>query len=113
MDATTLRQGWLTISKSAKRALKKAGGTTKRGRTPLGDKGLGRLGVQRLGFNIEIFTQPIKEDCIYHVGWSWNDFRGEATLSTVPVKWKKLDAPEKQKDSNIDFRHPGTRAMEI
>jgi len=97
MDETTLTQGWLTISKSPKRALKKAGGTTERGRTPLGDKGLGRLGVQRLGYNIEIFTQPKKEDCIYHVGWSWDDFRGEATLSTVPVKWMKLKAQKTRK----------------
>lgn len=108
MDATTLRQGWLTISKSPKRALKAAGGTTQRGRTPLGDKGLGRLGVQRLGFNIEIFTQPKTEDCIYHVGWSWNDFRGEATLSKVPVKWNKLDAQRTRKTRILisDIREP-------
>jgi len=108
MDAKTLRQGWLTISKSPKRALKKAAGTTGRGRTPLGDKGLGRLGAQRLGFNIEIFTQPKSEKCIYHVGWSWNDFRGEATLSTVPVKWKKLDARGTRKTRILisDIREP-------
>ena len=56
MDLDSIRTGWLTISNSGKRALKRRAGTTTKGRTPLGDKGLGRLGTQRLGSNLEMIT---------------------------------------------------------
>lgn len=93
MDESVIRDGWLTISKSLKRELKSRLGTTPlKGRVPLGDKGLGRLGVQRLGFNVEIFTRPRGSDVIYHVGWSWKDFLNRTTLSQVIVKWKEYPA---------------------
>ena len=43
--------------KLCKACAKAKGIKTERGRTPLGEKGLGRLGVQRLGDNIEIITE--------------------------------------------------------
>jgi signal transduction histidine kinase len=85
MSEDTIEKGWLTISNSLKRAMKRSALTTRKGRTPLGDKGLGRLGVQRLGDNIEIFTKPRDEDVEYHVAWSWKDFEGEGTLEQVNV----------------------------
>ena len=45
MDETTIQRGWLTIANSPKRQDKASGRVTQRGRTPIGDKGLGRLGV--------------------------------------------------------------------
>lgn len=90
MDETTIQKGWLTISNSLKRAMKKAAGTTLKGRTPLGDKGLGRLGVQRLGHNIEIFTKPKTGDVEYHVAWSWKDFENEGTLEDVDVFFAEI-----------------------
>ena len=56
MDEESIRIGFLTISDSPKKKLKNERKTTPGGRTPLGDKGLGRLGVQRLGEYIEICT---------------------------------------------------------
>ena len=56
MDESTIRRGWLTIANSPKRQDKASGRVTRRGRTPIGDKGLGRLGVQRLAQNVEIVT---------------------------------------------------------
>ena len=44
IDEPTIQHGWLTIANSPKREEKAAGLVTPRGRTPTGDKGLGRLG---------------------------------------------------------------------
>ena len=50
MDLATIVNGWLTISNSSKKAMKKENRTTvKFRRIPLGEKGLGRLSVQKLG----------------------------------------------------------------
>lgn len=98
MDLETIRRGWLTISNSLKRETKRRAEVTERGRTPLGDKGLGRLGVQRLGENVEIVTCRAGHD-EYSVWFSWHDFRGEATLATVPIGLKVVGAS----------RPPGTR----
>lgn len=85
MDEPTIRSGWLTIANSPKREEKTSGRVTRRGRTPIGDKGLGRLGVQRLARNVEIITRPRSEKIEYYVAFSWKDFRGTANLSDVPV----------------------------
>jgi signal transduction histidine kinase len=91
MDAAALLRGWLVISNSEKREFKaKKQETPKHHRTPLGEKGLGRLGVQRLGRNIEIYTEPKGSDVCYHVGWSWDDFLGKKTLSQISPKWEEL-----------------------
>ncbi|MFV9423257.1 ATP-binding protein [Microbacterium sp. S1037] len=58
MTLDAIRDGWLTVSYSQKRELKAAGGKTRGTRVPLGDKGLGRLGVQRLGRAVMLDTVP-------------------------------------------------------
>lgn len=108
MDEEAIEKGWLTISKSPKRRMKADGKTTGRGRTPLGDKGLGRLGAQRLGYNVEIFTQPKGSLFLHHVGWSWRDFQNESTLSRVKLRWEILDATRKRGTKILisDIREP-------
>ena len=89
MDETAVRGGWMMIANSPKREQKAAGRISRRGRTPIGDKGLGRLGSQRLAENVEIFTRahgaPETEQ---YVGFSWADFRGTSKLGDVPVRWE-------------------------
>ena len=88
MDGPTIQRGWLTIANSPKREQKEDGRTTARGRTPIGDKGLGRLGSQRLAHNVEIVTCPRADlDTEHYVAFSWRDFRETASLSEVPVKF--------------------------
>ena len=90
MDETALRGGWMTIANSPKRDQKAAGRTSRRGRTPIGDKGLGRLGSQRLAENVEIFTRAHgAPDTEEYVGFSWADFRGTSKLGDVPVRWER------------------------
>ena len=90
MDEAALRGGWMTIANSPKREQKAAGQASRRGRTPIGDKGLGRLGSQRLAENVEIFTRadgaPETEQ---YVGFSWADFRETSKLGDVPVRWER------------------------
>src|SRR6266700_139417 len=94
MDEDTIRNGWLLISNRAKRTLKEEKKTTPGGRTPLGDKGLGRLGAQRLGENIDIFTRS-KGGSAFHFAFSWLDFATAPSLSAVDVHLEKADFPSK------------------
>ena len=75
MDDEAIVKSWLTISYSNKRAgvdgVKKK---TKKERTPLGDKGLGRLSTQRLSDCCEIFTVPEGGSTRYHVAFDWREF---------------------------------------
>jgi len=96
MDETTIQKGWLTISKSPKREMKRSNATTQKGRTPLGDKGLGRLGAQRLGLNIELFTTPKGATITHHVGWAWQAFRTEQTLMEVPINWDTSEGTQRR-----------------
>jgi signal transduction histidine kinase len=90
MDLSDIKLGWLTISNSRKRQFKKRKELTARGRTPLGDKGLGRLGTQRLGANLEMVTRKADGEQ-YSLAIPWNDFRTEDQLSNiaVPVRTEK------------------------
>lgn len=85
MSRDVIEKGWLTIANSPKRDQKARGEATRRGRTPIGDKGLGRLGVQRLASNVEIVTRPRDEKHEHYVAFSWRDFRDSASLGSVPV----------------------------
>lgn len=87
MDWNEIERGWLTISDSPKRQMRERRITTDKGRTPLGEKGLGRLGSQRLGRNIEIWTSKKGHDVEHYVGVSWKDFGG-MLLSRVPVYYE-------------------------
>ena len=86
MDEPTIRRGWLTIANSPKREAKAAGQVTRLGRTPIGDKGLGRLGSQRLARNVEIVTTPRGSRTTEHyIAFSWVDFRDSSNLGEIPV----------------------------
>lgn len=100
MDWAEIKGGWLTISASPKRAMKEKKGTTGKGRTPLGDKGLGRLGSQRLGRNIEIWTTKEGSRVEYYVGVNWGDFGGRV-LSKVPVYFEEHTPEKTRKGTRI------------
>lgn len=85
MSEETIMKSWLIISYSQKRKLKDSGETTPKGRTPLGDKGLGRLSTQRLADVCEIFTNE-KNKKGTHIGFNWKDFEKEEALSKVQIK---------------------------
>lgn len=84
MGLDDVENGWLTISNRRKKDFKDANNLTIKERTPLGDKGLGRLGVQKLGNELEIFTKSENEEGI-HFGFSWPDFASTNRLQDVPI----------------------------
>lgn len=97
MDDEAIVKSWLTISYSNKRAgidgVKKK---TKKERTPLGDKGLGRLSTQRLSDCCEIFTVPEGGADRYHVAFDWREFDKVERLSEVPVRVESMPAGDKK-----------------
>jgi len=103
MDVETIQRGWLTVSNSLKREMKASGRTTTKGRTPVGDKGLGRLGAQRLGENLEIFTKPENSDHAYHVAFSWKDFYKVEKLADVKPYHKTFPSTQKKRNYLADF----------
>ena len=91
MSRASILQGWLTISLSPKRDMKLRGHRTERyRRTPLGDKGLGRLGTMKLGNVLHINTHSAKTKPGYHVSLAWSDFQSGRLLSTVPVTLREV-----------------------
>jgi len=104
MTRQQIEHGWLRIAVSDKRLMKSRGETTARGRTPLGDKGLGRLGAQRLGEEIALDTKARGNEAI-DVRFSWADFASHETLSDVPV----VDTPSTRKRPGTAIRIAGLR----
>lgn len=95
MDADAIRDGWLLIARSQKMDFKTAGKQTGKERTPLGDKGLGRLGAQRLGWGLQIETKTAKSKDERLVAFSWEDFYTAESLDKVEVRTGS--APSKRK----------------
>jgi signal transduction histidine kinase len=79
MNKAAIVNGWLTVSASAKRRMKALGEKTTGRRTPLGDKGLGRLGVQRLGELVRLQSIPREE----HANTG-------ATRLTTMIDWRRF-----------------------
>ena len=87
MDRNTILYSWLIISYSEKRPSTGIKPKTPKGRTPLGDKGLGRLSTQKLANICEIYTKKKNKEAL-HVGFNWNDFDSAPTLSEVNVDFQ-------------------------
>ena len=89
MTLDTLRDGWLRISLSLKREIKALGKTSNKGRTPLGDKGLGRLSTMKLGDVVEIRTYP-SQMTGFSVTLNWSAFAPGMNLSDISVNIKEI-----------------------
>jgi signal transduction histidine kinase len=107
MTREVIRQGWLTISRSPKRTFKRELRVTDKGRTPLGDKGLGRLGVQRLGNRVQILTRAAGADGQpgdeHVVVFAWSDFLHVTKVEEVDVVVRRNESPI--------LTRPGTRIV--
>lgn len=84
MSLDGVKRNWLTFSISQKRNFKAEAATEKK-RTPVGGQGMGRLGTQRLGRHVELFTSEGKQGATLQVAFDWNDFLGEKQLTEIPV----------------------------
>lgn len=110
MNYSEIEKGWLIISLSHKRDMKRKGETTERGRTPMGDKGLGRLSTQRLGSSLDMLTSKAGSSLKNLVSFSWYDFGAEILLTDVLVDIQDLPNPNRDKGTKLfisNLRNPG------
>ncbi len=81
-----LQDSWLVISGSNKRATSVGPKPkTAKGRTPLGDKGLGRLGSMKLGDILRIETATSQDQPLALAQFRWTDCESAKTVDEIPV----------------------------
>ena len=118
MEASEIEKGWLTISFSTKRTMRRDGILTPlKKRTPLGDKGLGRLSTQRLGNRLEMFTtkepslrSKAEQNHRYHVAFDWSDFSEDRSLTAVHVYFEPVNYDKTKRGTKLiitNLREPG------
>jgi signal transduction histidine kinase len=86
MDYHNIKHGWLVLGKS-----KKAEHTlTRKGRIPVGDKGLGRLAALRMGTEALLISRPTSEPGVeYEVCLDWDKYDNAEFLEDVRLDIKK------------------------
>ena len=105
MDLSTIVNGWLTLSNSPKKKMKKEQKTTpKYHRYPLGDKGLGRLSVQKLGRYMNMTTKSSNSNIEYHVIIPWGDFLKNTTIDKIPVSIAEKEVISKKSYTIITIK---------
>jgi signal transduction histidine kinase len=93
MNYADIISKWLFISVSHKREMKTKGLVTTKQRTPLGDKGLGRLSTQRLGDILEMFSGKNDENTRHHVAFDWRNFTENNPLEKVETNYESHNKP--------------------
>lgn len=97
-----LRNSWLVISRSSKRDATGGQKTkTKKGRTPLGDKGLGRLGSMKLGDILRIETATATSTPLSVTEFRWGDCEAARTVDQIPVFMDALPNNELFKGTRV------------
>lgn len=112
---------WFQLGTSYKADLVASGvtRTPKFGRLRLGEKGIGRLGVHRLGQTFELITKSASSPYEVHAFVDWSHVDGTKMIEELPVVCEKR-APEVFKNGKTgthliitDFREPWNRRMLI
>ena len=83
MDLSTIENVWLVIGTDNKKKLLEE---EIEGRMPLGEKGIGRLGVHKLGRRINLYSQMANEEEVY-----------------VDIDWRKLAESKEIDDFKVDY----------
>lgn len=99
-----VRDSWLVISRSGKRADQGFQKTkTNLGRTPLGDKGLGRLGSMKLGDILRIETSTAPDQPIAMAQFRWTDCESADVVDDIPVFTQVLPNSDKFKGTRVSI----------
>ena len=106
MDKSDIVEGWLTIGSSFKKQHNK----TSKGRKVLGEKGLGRLAILRLGKKITIFTQKMDQPC-YKIIFNWINIREKLVNSKKYTSLSDFDLNITQITDNIFPDNHGTKIV--
>lgn len=99
MDLDTIINCWLEPGSDSKSQIVAKGKRSPKGRLPIGEKGIGRFGVHKLGHEIELVTKKAtgKE---YVVKIDWNQFLHSKYLNDVPVTIIERNIPEFFEDNS-------------
>ena len=110
MDDTAIESGWLYISLSSKKQMRQElKRTEEKQRAPLGEKGLGRLSTQKLGYRLEMLTGKKESATGYKVSFNWKDFTENTPLSKVNVTFEEVTKPVNQKGTTLIIRDLRTK----
>lgn len=92
MDITTLQNVWLEIGTDNKEVKKKKGiKSSKYGRISLGEKGIGRLGVHRLGRKIKLISRKEHgKECVLEI--DWDEIDNSKYIEDFPIRLTERDA---------------------
>ena len=122
LHSEQLQDSWLVVSLSSKRGnVGERKEKTPKGRTPLGDKGLGRLGSMKLGDILRIETSTSSRGPITLAQFRWADCEIAKTVDEIPVYVDELPNSDGFKGTRVsvlglrdlaDWRRKG-RAHEI
>lgn len=94
MTETEIRDGWLVIGRSSKQEKPL---TSLYGRTPAGDKGLGRLAALRLGQRVTLRTRPRANPGVEHrLTIDWNAFSKVDHVEDVGIELETLNTESTQ-----------------
>ena len=91
MDRDTVLNSWLELGTSSKARsgseIRKSPGD----RVLLGEKGIGRLAVHKLGHKTELISRAIKSKTEMKLDIDWTRFENSknADLDSIPVRWKE------------------------
>lgn len=97
-----LQDSWLVISRSSKRGANgRQKAKTAKGRTPLGDKGLGRLGSMKLGDILRIETATTSTSPLATAQFRWADCESARTIDEIPVFIDELPNVKKFKGTRV------------
>ena len=88
MDLEAIRNGWFVLGHSTK--VGNANTRTRKGRLPVGDKGLGRLAALRMGQIAILETRPKQQPGVqYRVVFDWSEYADEKLVEDVDFKIEK------------------------
>lgn len=90
MDGNDIASRWLLLGSSSKESESR----TRRGRRPVGSKGLGRLAALRLGTDVTLVTCPRSdEDAEYSLHIDWGLFDDADSVESVELEIQRLARP--------------------
>ena len=102
MDLTTIINGWLTLSNSPKKKMKKDNITTEKfNRIPLGEKGLGRLSVQKLGREVTMVTKTKDSSLETTLTIPWEEFLKNTTLDKINLSSEQKEVHDNKSYTKI------------
>ncbi|HEY4198093.1 MAG TPA: sensor histidine kinase [Mucilaginibacter sp.] len=93
MNLDIILNVWLELASNNKTQKVVNSELTPKGRLPIGEKGIGRLGAHKLGNKIQVISKKKGEKEV-HVNIDWRDFDKADYLENIPIRVIEKQSPE-------------------